>query len=1086
MRKFYIIILLIFNFVALKSIAQGGANCAAALSTQVNLPYTGSSQTTCGMGNTYTGSNTVICGNGIYLDGEDIVYAFTPATSGLVSINVTSSSSWVGLFLYQGCPTGGTCVANSTSSSGNQSLSNIFLTAGVTYYVVVDKWLTPTCFSFNINITAPAAAPPPTVQDCLGAIAVCQNVYSEANAYSGTGNIPNEINSGPSCLGSGEKNDVWYTFTTQTAGNVCFTIVPNQASDDYDWAVYNLTSNSCSDIYNISSLEVSCNYSGTSGNTGPNGLSGSQNEPCIPVQQGQTYVVNVSQFSTSTNGYTIDFSASTASIFDNVPPALQSMTSIVSCGTTSLAFNFTENVLCAGILPTDFTLTGPDGAHTLSSVQGLNCANGASQDRNFTIGVSPAITEPGTYTFCITNTGNSIKDLCGNFAVPGCVTFDIVYPIAVAGVNDTITCADIVIPLNGIGSSAGSYNWSAIGGNVVSGQTTLTPQVNQAGLYVLAVTTNGCTSTDTVEIFQDSSLPIVIIGNDTSITCQIDTIQLTGSVSGTNLVYYWTGPSIISGDSTFNPIVVGPGVYTLTAIDTVNNCQSASTLNVVDARNLPTVNAGNNANLTCVVTSVNLDGSASATGVQYGYQWTDGSLTVVSNSITSNVSIPGSYTLTIFDSTNGCFNSDVVVVGIDTIVPSASAGADTTLNCSTVISGVPLNGSASSSGMNYLWSTTTGNIVNGGTSAIALVNAPGTYVITVTNPTNGCFSSDNVVVVIDTLKPIANAGSDMILNCNNPTVNLDGTASSSGANITFQWTGPFIANGSTTQTPTVNGAGSYTLTVTNSSNMCSATDVVVVMSNFTLPGSFAGFTDTICTGEELMLNGTSTSGDVFVWTTSDGNIVSGNTTLTPTINEGGTYTLTTTNSVNGCTSVSDVLIQELQVSAIISANPTTGQMPLTVTFTNSGVADSSYWDFANGQTFSDTSATSTHTVIYENQGAYVVILTSFNGQCSATTQITIEVTAASFLDSIPNVFTPNGDGINDVFKFVKQQNIIELNCLIFNRWGKQIAEIKKPDGFWNGKVDGSDASDGTYFYILRAKGLDGVKYDLKGTVTLIK
>ncbi|HRP58684.1 MAG TPA: hypothetical protein PK833_00115, partial [Vicingus sp.] len=109
--------------------------------------------------------------------------------------------------------------------------------------------------------------------------------------------------------------------------------------------------------------------------------------------------------------------------------------------------------------------------------------------------------------------------------------------------------------------------------------------------------------------------------------------------------------------------------------------------------------------------------------------------------------------LTIYDSTNGCFNTDIVIVGLDTILPIASAGADTSLNCATILTGVPVNGSGSSSAMNYLWTTTDGNIVNGATSIIASVNAAGTYTLTVTNPSSGCVNTDNVLVVVDTLKP---------------------------------------------------------------------------------------------------------------------------------------------------------------------------------------------------------------------------------------------------------------------------------------------------------------------------------------------
>src|SRR4029077_10300490 len=89
----------------------------------------------------------------------------------------------------------------------------------------------------------PAAAmllPPPNNQDCPDAIPICQDVYSTVVSYSGTGNIPNEINPGNSCLANGERNDVWYTFTVQTSGNLNFLITPVDSVDDYDWAVYNL------------------------------------------------------------------------------------------------------------------------------------------------------------------------------------------------------------------------------------------------------------------------------------------------------------------------------------------------------------------------------------------------------------------------------------------------------------------------------------------------------------------------------------------------------------------------------------------------------------------------------------------------------------------------------------------------------------------------------------------------------------------------------------------------------------------------------------------------------------------------------
>src|SRR6185436_6627174 len=111
----------------------------------------------------------------------------------------------------------------------------------------------------------PAIAQTPNKQDCLDAIPICQNVYSTTNSYVGDGNINNDITSNSSCLGSGELNDVWYTFTVQQSGNLNFLITPNNSSDDYDWAVYNLTNNNCSDIFTNPALEVSCNFSATPG-----------------------------------------------------------------------------------------------------------------------------------------------------------------------------------------------------------------------------------------------------------------------------------------------------------------------------------------------------------------------------------------------------------------------------------------------------------------------------------------------------------------------------------------------------------------------------------------------------------------------------------------------------------------------------------------------------------------------------------------------------------------------------------------------------------------------------------------------------
>jgi hypothetical protein len=165
-----------------------------------------------------------------------------------------------------------------------------------------------------LAITLNAQAPE---QDCVNAIPICGLVYNQPNVYIGSGNVPLEINSSTSCMGAGELNAVWYKLIVTSPGNLSFTLCPLSPTDDYDWGVYNLTSNQCVDIATNVSLEVSCDFSGSltsNGCTGPNGGANSQDEPVIPVNTNSIYYICVTNFSSTQSGYTLDFSASTCGL----------------------------------------------------------------------------------------------------------------------------------------------------------------------------------------------------------------------------------------------------------------------------------------------------------------------------------------------------------------------------------------------------------------------------------------------------------------------------------------------------------------------------------------------------------------------------------------------------------------------------------------------------------------------------------------------------------------------------------------------------------------------------------------------------
>ena len=87
---------------------------------------------------------------------------------------------------------------------------------------------------------------------------------------------------------------------------------------------------------------------------------------------------------------------------------------------------------------------------------------------------------------------------------------------------------------------------------------------------------------------------------------------------------------------------------------------------------------------------------------------------------------------------------------------------------------------------------------------------------------------------------------------------------------------------------------------------------------------------------------------------------------------------------------------------------------------------------------------------------------------------------------IPNIFSPNNDGINDEFK-ITGKNIASINCKIYNRWGILVAEITKTNEVWDGRTtSGLQAADGVYFYVLNAIGEDNKEYCQKGCIALLR
>ena len=99
-------------------------------------------------------------------------------------------------------------------------------------------------------------------------------------------------------------------------------------------------------------------------------------------------------------------------------------------------------------------------------------------------------------------------------------------------------------------------------------------------------------------------------------------------------------------------------------------------------------------------------------------------------------------------------------------------------------------------------------------------------------------------------------------------------------------------------------------------------------------------------------------------------------------------------------------------------------------------------------------------------------------------QVTISESEIDDVKMIPNVFAPGG-GSDNYWK-VNCKSIVEFHCWIFNRWGNLVYEYTDPNGHWDGTSNGKLVDTGVYFYVLTATGSDGVKYQRRGDITIIR
>ena len=486
--------------------------------------------------------------------------------------------------------------------------------------------------------------------------------------------------------------------------------------------------------------------------------------------------------------------------------------------------------------------------------------------------------------------------------------------------------------------------------------------------------------------------------NSGVLTCTNPSTTLSATSSTTGLAYFWTGPGISNTNTNATVNVTVPGTYTLivtTGTPPATTLWGTNTITITTNKTPPAlVTATNTGPLTCGTTSVTLNGTSSTSGATFS--WTGPGITGSSAGAGVAVTVPGTYTVTATNPTNGCTATAQTTVAQTTTAPALlainSSPSNTQLTCN--VPSVSLTATSSTSGTTFIWMEPNGTTPTGATIA---ASDSGSYIVTATNPGTGCTAKDTIKVTKNSTAPAApviTSSPSNVLTCSNPSAILTGSSSTAGA--TYNWSGPnsFTATGITA---TVASQGGYVLTVTDPANGCTSSVSATISQDFNPPANVTAINSgpLTCSNTVVTLTGSSsTSGMTFLWT-GPGNFTS--SVATPTTTVPGTYTLTVTNPATGCTATATTVVAQNNTAPgtlIINSNPIAAMLTCSNTSVSltasSDVTGATYnWTGPNGFTASAASISVTTPGIYA-----VTALNTTNG-CSSSTNANVSQNIAA-------------------------------------------------------------------------------------------
>jgi gliding motility-associated-like protein len=701
--------------------------------------------------------------------------------------------------------------------------------------------------------------------------------------------------------------------------------------------------------------------------------------------------------------------------------------SVTSVGSNSPVCAGSALNLTANSTGTNYSWTGPNGFS--SSLQNPSIANATTA-------------ATGTYSVTSINLPSGCTSDTATVSVIVSKLIPILTTISEVKCNGTST-GEAAVSVSG-GTTPYTYAWT-------SGATTDTATGLTAGIYTVTVTdVNGCMSVSIDTITQPT--PLVVNTSEAPATCGVNNGSASVTVSGgvPSYTYQWS-----SGQTVTAVTNIFAGQYYVVVTDS-NACFDTSFVTVTNSngpnpfiRSVTDVscNGGNNGSV-----KVGVTGGISP----YTFTWMPiGGTDSIGTGLTA-----GSYTVDVTDA-NNCLNIATVVI------TQPSALKDSTISQTNVACNGGDNGRAvlftkgGVSPYTYLWS-------NSITTDSASNLTAGKYGITVKD-SNGCSVQDTVTI----LQP---APMIKTITANkNPICYGDSAVLSAGTAPAYLW-----STGATTDSITVKPLVTTPYTVYQSNGSCKDTvvDTVIVYSKL---GLVMAPVDSICFGNAIQVEAVVSGGKPvynYAWNNGLAN-GPGPYSVKPT--RAITYLCTVTDGCGATAKDSTVVVGTQGPKAGFypsSDTAASGQLIAFINTTKGGTAW--YWNFGDGSTAVDSFPNHSFAVSGNYQ---VYLLVTTTGGCVDSVAETLVITAPFM---VPNVFTPNGDGINDVFH-VKAGAMQSYTLSIFNRWGEVVFSANNPNIDWGGRTNaGLEATTGTYFYKINAVDNEGTAYNLSGTVELIR